>query len=264
MDNPETAIVAEIERRRQEQGIVLAEYAPITMPTSWTLGPAYIEAAEARLRNQEAAQEALQQSERVSALVRAAGPRYTPCRLGNFELDGKPEHRAAKAAAVKALSDYAATVKDRRAAREGIVLYGAVGTGKDHLAFAVARAAVLAGFSVRWLNGQDWFGQVRDGMDSGTSEESIVGRIANADFAVISDPLPPIGNLTTHQSTMLYRAIDDRYNAGKPTIVTLNVKDDNEADTRLGEATWDRLCHGAWKIRCHWPSHRKPAREVNP
>lgn len=272
MENQETLtasaneLASAVEQRRQELGIVVPDsdgWVRYAVPAS--LPPAAMAAAEERLRREEEAREAAMHSERVATLIRSAGPRYTPCRLANFELESpKAEHRAAKAAAVKALNEYASTVKDRRSAREGIVLYGAVGTGKDHLAFAIARAAVLAGFSVRWLNGQDWFGQVRDSMDNGTSEDSIVGRIANADFTVISDPLPPIGNLTPHQATMLYRAVDDRYNAGKPTIVTLNVKDDDEADQRLGEATWDRLCHGAWKIRCHWPSYRKPAREVNP
>jgi DNA replication protein DnaC len=62
---------------------------------------------------------------------------------------------------------------------------------------------------------------------------------------------------------MLYRAVEARYAAGKPTIVTVNVANDGEADLRLGAPTWDRLCHGAGKIKCEWPSYRQPAFEVS-
>jgi DNA replication protein DnaC len=68
--------------------------------------------------------------------------------------------------------------------------------------------------------------------------------------------------LTPFQASMLYRLVDARYVRGKPTIVTVNVNDDAEGDRRMGEATWDRLCHDSWKVFCDWPTHRKPAREI--
>jgi hypothetical protein len=36
-----------------------------------------------------------------------------------------------------------------------------------------------------------------------------------------------------------------------------------QAIKRMGAATWDRLCHGAWRVRCEWPSYRKSKRNVN-
>jgi hypothetical protein len=70
--------------------------------------------------------------------------------------------------------------------------------------------------------------------------------------------------LTTYQAGWLYRAIDRRYSTrGKVTIVTVNVANDAEADKRMGAATWDRLCHGAWRVRCEWPSFRQARRNVN-
>jgi hypothetical protein len=53
-----------------------------------------------------------------------------------------------------------------------------------------------------------------------------------------------------------------RYIRGVPTICTVNVNDDAEADERFSVPTWDRLCDGAWKIRCAWESYRKPSREL--
>jgi DNA replication protein DnaC len=72
-----------------------------------------------------------------------------------------------------------------------------------------------------------------------------------------------VGALTQHQATMLYRLVDARYSKGVPTICTVNVASDAEADERMGAATWDRLCHDAWKFNCNWPTYRKPAREIN-
>lgn len=191
------------------------------------------------------------------ALLAAAGYRYAHCKLETFQTP-----RRDQLAVVEALIDYTGNIVDRRDTATGVVLYGPCGTGKDHLAFAIARAAVAAYMSVVWLNGQDWYGKIRDAMDDETPEASLINRIARPDFAFISDPLPPIGNLSQHQATMLYRAIEARYAARRPTVVTVNVATDDEADSRLGVPTWDRMCDGAWKIRCAWPSYRKPAKEI--
>lgn len=254
-------LLALVEQRRQETGVIpiggpsrFQEAAERLLSAPLKAGPAYEspEDEESRLY--------LERVDRCGkALVTAAGERYRGCRLATFDA---PTPRHVKV--IESLLEYTGDLRKRLANREGLVIYGPVGTGKDHLAYAVAREFVLAGHSVAWLNGQDWFGEIRDAMDSGTTEGKVVSRITIADVAVISDPLPPVGGLTQHQSTMLYRAIDDRYAAGKLTIATVNVADDKEADTRIGAPTWDRLCHGAWKIQCKWASYRKPARDIKP
>ena len=190
-------------------------------------------------------------------LVSAAGHRYEKCRLSTFKASRREQVKV-----IEALLEYTGDIQSRCNDGTGIVLYGPCGTGKDHLAFGVAREVVGAFKSVAWLNGQDWYGKIRDAMDDETPEAALINRIAKPDFAFISDPLPPIGNLSQHQATMLYRAIEARYAARRPTIVTVNVATDEEADNRLGVPTWDRICDGAWKIKCAWPSYRKPAREV--
>jgi DNA replication protein DnaC len=191
----------------------------------------------------------------LARLERQAGQRYAKCTLENFE-QTSDKHRAV----MVALFEYRRNLPKRNG--EGLVLYGPVGTGKDHLAFAIARSACEQGYTVEWLYGQDWFGQIRDAMDGDTTEDAMLRRLTRPDLLVLSDPLPPVGNLTQHQSTMLYRAVAARYFDGKPTIATLNVASDEEADERIGAPTWDRLCDGAWKICCRWPSYRKPAREI--
>ena len=191
-----------------------------------------------------------------------AGGRYSGCRLSSFVIHQKQDVAERQRKIVSELHEYCKTISERQEKCEGIVLYGPVGTGKDHLAFAVARAIVGSFGRVRWIRGQDWFGGLRDAMDTKTPETNLLYELTMPPWLVLSDPLPPAGSLTTYQTSMLFRAIDERYSSGRPTIVTINVADDAEADSRLGTAVWDRLCHGAWKLQCKWGSHRKPAKEV--
>lgn len=196
----------------------------------------------------------------MNDLARDAGERYANCRIGNFKATTAYQKKV-----VDTIVEYGKSIDQRKKNREGLVLFGPVGTGKDHLAFALGLHCASAGCTVRWVSGQSWFGSIRDAMgDNGPSEESIIYSFARSDIVILSDPLPPIGDLTQHQATMLYRAVEERYADGKLTITTVNVADDDEADRRMGAPTWDRLCHNAWKIHCRWPSYRKPARELKP
>lgn len=190
--------------------------------------------------------------ERFHAVLLAAGQRYRECSLENFACV-QPQQRKV----ISALREYVA--KD---CPESVILYGPVGTGKDHLAFAVCRHAIDSGKTVSWMNGQKWFGLVRDAMDTDRSEASLVAEFTRPDVLCLSDPLPPVGPLTQFQATMLYRLVDARYSRGVPTICTLNIANDTEADERMGAATWDRLCHDAWRLSCNWPSYRRPSRDV--
>lgn len=225
------------------------------MPDRPATAPKYI------LQEQEVAYERRRREQRAAdnlqRLALAVGSRYAKCSLESFKATTDLQRRV-----LAQVREYGSTLKERYAACEGLVLYGPVGTGKDHLAYTLATLVAKSGGYVRWQNGQAWFGLVRDAMDKHTSEESIIESFQRPDLLVLSDPLPPVGDLTQHQATMLYRAIDARYSHGKITITTVNVADDDEADKRMGAATWDRICDGAWKLFCNWPSNRKPAREV--
>lgn len=220
---------------------------------------------EAAAREESEARKALRQEQsrrqgELAKLIHSAGERYANCTLENFRVSGPAQRKV-----VKAIGEYIDLLRDAWEST-GLVLFGKVGTGKDHLAFAVAKVAVeQIGKRVAWVNGQNWFGALRDNIDRDTPEAKLINELAAPDLLVLSDPLPPAmgkgDELTPYQASMLYRLIDARYSRGQITIVTLNVLDDDEADRRLGTPTWDRLNHGSWKVYCGWESHRKPAKE---
>jgi len=197
----------------------------------------------------------------IERLTSQAGAKYRECRLSNFQAT-----RPAQKNVLKALQEYLAGLAENLALARGVVLYGPCGTGKDHLMFGLVGQVIWdTGKDAKWLNGQTWFGELRDAIDDDRrSEESIINGMVSPALLVISDPLPPLADdrLSSYQSSMLYRVINGRYAAGKPTFLTLNVRDDEEADRRLGAPTWDRCFDGSYKLFCSWPSYRKPFREV--
>lgn len=197
----------------------------------------------------------------VGQFVSEAGSAYEQCRITNFKAETAYQKKV-----VSHLQEYIENFENHLSANEGVILYGPVGTGKDHLAFSVAGSAAWRGVhSAKWVNGQSWFGKIRDAMDRDTSESELIAEMGRPEILVFSDPLPPVGTLTQHQATMLYRMIDARYRTKKRvTIITVNVADDAEADERMGAPTWDRMCHNALKINCRWATYRKPKLVITP
>jgi DNA replication protein DnaC len=185
-----------------------------------------------------------------------AGGHYAEAAVANWRAETARQQQV-RAAVI----EYCRSIGDRVKASEGVLLYGPVGTGKDHLAMGIAKAACLAGLGVRWMRGQEWFGSLRDAMDSDKSERDIFRSLA-CNVLILSDPLPPMGPLTQYQASMLYRLVEDRYSKGGVIVATVNVASDDEADSRMGAQTWDRLKDRAWQIRCEWRSFRKPSRIV--
>jgi len=191
---------------------------------------------------------------RWKSLVVARGSRYENCRLENFSVTCEDQRKA-----VATLTEYCRDINARVKTGDSVVLFGPRGTGKDHLAMAICREAVKNGFTVRWQNGMDLFGDIRDAIDDaeGLTERTLVERLVRPELLYLSDPLPPIGMLTQFQATMIFRILDARYSRSRPIICTVNVSGGAELDERMGAQNGDRLRDGATAIFCNWPSFRK-------
>lgn len=237
------AVIGEILHRRR-----MAEISDGMAP----LTDEQISSRDKELAQREAERESYARWDRWSGLVRERGERYANCRLATFAT----EHESQRSA-VELLTDYCREVSDRIAGGEGLILFGPKGTGKDHLIMAIARVAILAGKHIVWQNGMDLFGDIRDAIDKGDAERALVRRLVVPDVLYISDPLPPFGNLTEFQASMMFRILDGRYSRRKPTWATVNVSSGAELDTRMGAQNGDRMRDGAIAIFCDWPSYRK-------
>lgn len=189
--------------------------------------------------------------------------RYASCTFDNWQASSDKEHAQRQNVVVARCREYCESMIANRQRGMGVLLYGPPGTGKDHLATAIVRAACLNhGQVAMYANGVDWFGRLRDAISNDTAEKAMIGEMVRPDWLLLSDPVPPVGNLTPYQSSMLYRVVNERIDRLKPTIVTVNVQDGAEGVLRMGGALWDRLKGESWVFACNWPSYRKPAKVI--
>lgn len=206
----------------------------------------------------------------ANGYVAVRGKRYGSCRLSNFEFHGTDEQRRLQREAVVRLRqwDIAAAFGEG----QNLLLYGPVGSGKDHMLSACVYRLIFSAavkcerfgeassraVQPKWTSGADLFGEMRDGITKKIPEASSLASYVGADLLCISDPVPSgQDTLTDFQAQALYRILDRRYNACRPTWITANILDRHEFDRRLSPQISDRLRDGALAVRCDWPSYRR-------
>ncbi len=122
----------------------------------------------------------------VMMLAHDLGPRYAPRRAS---LDLFEHYHPAQAAVVERLRalDLPGIVTNGA----GLIFYGPVGTGKDHLQAAMLyEAAGKHGLPSKWINGQEWFGALRDRIGENRPEEEILRQLSDPLVLAITDPIP--------------------------------------------------------------------------
>ena len=181
------------------------------------------------------------------------GKRYYESRLDNFNVSDPRQQ-----VVVENLRKLVDRLPAHCAAGHSIAFLGPMGTGKDHLAVAMLyEAAKRHSMTVGWCDGQELFQEFRDRINDDKRELDKIRELVRPDVLLISDPIPQSGAVTDFQQSILSRVIDRRYRELKPTWVTMNVANREEAEKRLGAQTVDRLSEGAVNIVCNWGSYRK-------
>ena len=226
----------------------------------------YAEAVEIRKKikdNEVITDDERQLESKVSESVKAfewamqlRGKRYKHCSFENYQIQNERQRDA-----VDKLRDYAINAEANIAAGKNIIMYGAKGSGKDHLLAALARACVVhASPLVYWWNGADLFTKWRTEAAGERYRDRPMqfseGDERESDILWLSDPTSPSGHLSDFVESRLFSLIDYRYSDMKPTWITANVADANELSQRIGSAAADRLRQGCLAIYCDWPSYR--------
>jgi DNA replication protein DnaC len=210
----------------------------------------------------EAAQEKQRRTRMVESLAADMGPRYSPSRvsLDTFQTEGGKDGKAQSLVIIR-LREIAAKLDAWVADGRGLVFIGSVGTGKDHLAAALLyHAASAFGLTCKWVNGRATFQASRDAMSSDKTEADLLRPLMSPTILCVSDPVPVGAALTPWNADLLYRVVDERYRHCRPTWLTLNVKNAEEADQRLTAPVWDRLRDQAEIVACFWDSYRRERR----
>jgi DNA replication protein DnaC len=192
----------------------------------------------------------------------AIGERYRDCRISNFRIWNSDQQKA-----VNRCVDYVENFPSYASEGRGLLFFGPVGTGKDHLAISVLREICRRvgrqGYG-SYRDGRELLNRIRDGRSWDADEKSSAVIKATSEYPLlcVSDPLPTIGELDERDQQAIREIINRRYRENLPTIATINASGRNELLKRLGSAAADRLLEQSVNVLCNWESYRERGRSV--
>ena len=136
-----------------------------------------------------------------------------------------------------------------------MIFSGRAGTGKSHLALAIAQA-IIDQHSVLYLNAMDAVRMIRDTWrkTSLQSETGILNWLGGIDLLIIDEIGVQHG--TDSEQVLMFDIINRRYRDMKPTLflTNLNTKGFSEFIT---ERSYDRLKECSTWVTFNWESHRQ-------
>ncbi|MCH4294205.1 ATP-binding protein [Shewanella sp. 3B26] len=187
---------------------------------------------------------------RSQALVGKSGlnKHFLKCSFNNFKVEQRGQAQALAAA-----REYVARFAEHASVGRGFLFYGNPGTGKNHLASAMANALMATNHSVVLLSVMELFAKARTSFE-GVSEERIFAEFCRPELLILDEIGLQRG--TADELLWLTRVIDRRLYANKPMgfITNLNA---NELQGLLGERGYDRLKDAVgMRVRFDWPSLR--------
>jgi DNA replication protein DnaC len=179
-------------------------------------------------------------------------PRYRTAAIEGYEVTCPSQQQA-----LNRMRWFVDTWPERREQGTSMILCGQPGTGKTHLACAVARHAIEAGVTVSYTTMADVTRSIRRTYDDGvkTSESEAIATFVSPGLLIIDEVGAASGS--DHEKLMMFEIINKRYEQVKPTIVVSNLLG-NDLKAFISERVLDRLRQGGGKlIQFDWQSYRK-------
>lgn len=162
-------------------------------------------------RAAEATQKRREELDRIAEL-RAAGFPDAEMRHWTFDADDR-----ANAGLSTVASRYVQNWQTMRDAGKGLILFGAVGTGKTFAAACIANALIDAGYAVLMTN----FTRLTNALQSAQDKQRVLDDVARYDLLIIDDLAAERD--TEYMGEMVQSIIDARYRSKRPLIVTTNL-----------------------------------------
>jgi DNA replication protein DnaC len=124
---------------------------------------------------------------------------------------------------------------------DGLFISGPVGTGKTHLAAAIANYIMRKYYSsVKFVSMNTVLANLRSSFreDSSVSETEIIRKLVNVQLLVLDD----LGKESTSEwsTSIIYSIINGRYERNKPIIITTNYSPEM-LEKKVGDATVSRI-----------------------
>lgn len=211
-----------------------------------------------RLDEVHQAQAAAKKRAGQKTLVQILGHSGIPERFMRRGFDTFEVHHDGHRQAVDAARAYAEQFADHRKQGRGLLFIGPTGTGKSHLAIAIAKAVIRNGGTAVYATALDVFQIVKETFSGGSemSERQAVAQFVTPDLLVIDEV--GVQYETAAERVIMTNLIDKRYQSLRPTILLSN-HSLPEIERVLGPRVGSRLAEVNEVVRCTWDDWRKSA-----
>ncbi|WP_038342281.1 ATP-binding protein [Acinetobacter sp. A47] len=139
--------------------------------------------------------------------------------------------------------------------KRNLIMVGRTGTGKTHLACAIARNILDQRSYVRYTTSEDMANEIANAWTkTDDSEASAVFRFTDYDLLIIDE----YGLHDQHESRLqlVHKVLYSRYDAKKPTVLISNWTEAQLKES-LGDRLWSRFQHdGLTVVECNWADER--------
>lgn len=147
--------------------------------------------------------------------------RFLSRRFENFVTD-----TPGRKSAFRTAKEYADNFEAHKANGDGLYIEGTFGTGKTHLAAAIAIQLMEQGHGVIFKTADDMLRDIKATFDDrGNEEQAVIDKLKRCELLVIDD----IGKeqATDWSTAQLYAIINDRYESQRPVIITTNFNEND-------------------------------------
>jgi len=175
--------------------------------------------------------------------------RYKDCSLDNFEpREGVKE-------GWEKVKQYIENLEENLKTGHSLFLFGDVGTGKSHLAFSIYNEAKKRHFSAIFNTVSNLMNRLDKALVSNKEAEfDLLELLKIADLLVLDDLGVEVESKRSKER--LYEIIGGRYNSRKTTVITTNLKTQEEMIRWLGARIFDRLLESGTFIKFSGKSYR--------
>jgi DNA replication protein DnaC len=179
-------------------------------------------------------------------------PRFANSTFDNFTVESLDQKTA-----LDACREYSDNFQQMHTKGVCMVLRGNVGTGKNHLACAIARQVSAQGYSSLLLTVSEAIQRIRVTWGDRQSPEThaeIIERFADVNLLILDEVGRQYGSEA--ERINIFEVIDARYRAMRPTMVLSNLLPAQIIEC-LGRAAYDRLRENdGILVNFDWESHR--------